>query len=51
VYQQLLGFTTILVQKLLHFWVLLQFWFKRNYVSGFTTHLVINYVSGSNKRL
>ena len=44
-----LCFTTILVQKLLHFWVLLQFWFKSYYVSGFTTLLVIYYVSGSYK--
>ena len=43
-----LDFTTILVQKLLHFWVLLQLWFKSYYVSGFTTLLVIYYVSGFN---
>ena len=36
--------------RLLHFWVLLRFWFKSYYVSGFTTLLVIYYVSGSNIR-
>ena len=30
-----LGFATILVQKLLRFWVLLQFWFKSFYISGY----------------
>ena len=38
-----------MVEKLLHFWVLLRFWFKSYFVSGFTTLLVLYYVSGSNK--
>ena len=45
---QVLGVTTIMGEKLLHFWILLQFWFKSYYVSGFTTLQVIYYVSGSN---
>ena len=47
-YQQIVD--TLLVEKLQHFWVLLRFWFKSYYVSGFTTLLVIYYVSGSNSR-
>ena len=46
------NFTTVLVEKLLHFWVLLRFWFNSYYVSGFyynsdskvTTFLVLLHV-------
>ena len=33
VYQQIVD--TLLVEKLQHFWVLLRFWFKSYYISGF----------------
>ena len=32
-YQQIVD--TLLIEKLLNFWVLLRFWFKRYYISGF----------------
>ena len=38
-----------MVENLLHFWVLLRFLLKSYYISGFTTLLVIYYISGSNK--
>ena len=51
-----LKITTLLVEKILHFWVVLQFWAKSYYIqymyiTGFTALLDIYYISGSNKYL